>query len=173
MVVLLAPRRLFSVDHDLAVEQYAKRPCQRLLASFPFGRFYPAESRLLLRDLLQQPHHADHGVVVERDGIDVGTAPASASPLFAENKLEAASGGVSIVGIIRLGVGSGQFPDLRVRGAVVDGALALEELFKSFLRIAEGLERIPSHVLGPASVRVLEQEYHFGADDSPGFGLFG
>ena len=140
MVVLLAPRRLFSVDHDLAVEQYAKRPCQRLLASFPFGRFYPAEVRLLLRDLLQQAHHADHGVVIESDGIDVGTAPTAAWPLFAENELEAAPGGIAIVGIIRLGVGSGQFPDLRVRGAVVDGALALGEFFKSFLCIVECLE---------------------------------
>ena len=131
LVVLSAPHRQAAVHADLGLEDEGDAALDRFARAGATPRVNERERRLPAGRVAQHLHHAHHRVVVERDVARVVVAereelrPAAVGILRREQIVEAGlERGAEPLGPGRA-VHKGEKPQLRGRGAVVDGGVRL------------------------------------------------
>ena len=172
LVVLSAPHRQAAVHADLGLEDEGDAALDRFAREGATPRVNERERRLPAGRVAQHLHHAHHRIVVERDVARVVVAereelrPAAVGILRRKQIVEAGlERGAEPLGPGRA-VHKGEKPQLRGRGAVVDGRvrLRLRLVQRQPLVVRERARHVD--VLGPSAGAALVEEHLVGHADS-------
>ncbi len=162
--MLLAPRGLFPVHHNLRGQGAFDGLFEGFGRMGTSGRIEPGEVSGFRLDIQQQLHDAGHDVIVESDGIHIGTSPAASGALLGEDVVQAFFGTHTEAGYPGCMVDLGEVFHLR-KGAVVIKGTAIQRIPPQLTH--GGLVDVckPVQIFRPSAVFVLIAEDIVGDGD--------
>ena len=165
--MLRAPDGLPAIHRNLAFQDAVNAPFNGCCHALARPVVHKGKLRSALHNIAKQGHHANHGIVIERDvcgvapGIGIVLRPAAIVVLGRQKKANPGNRCQPVSIILELAIGLGQVSDLIPRGAVVNRGIALVLLAQQSLLLSVAEFVFPFEILGPTSVCSLIQEESF------------